>query len=87
VSGTITVQDPDDSSAKNSYPTAADADADTNGVSTAITLDSLGGTGAHELWGRDGEDYKVILADSAAATVDTWDEIRLPTHSRRPTVT
>jgi hypothetical protein len=38
-------------------------------------------------WGRDGEDYKVILADSAAATVDTWDEIRLPTHSRRPTVT
>jgi hypothetical protein len=49
VSGTITVQDPDDSSAKNSYPTAADADANTNGVSTAITLDSLGGTGAHEL--------------------------------------
>jgi hypothetical protein len=76
-SGTLTVQDPDDSSAKDTYPTANDADASTNGVSTAYTLDSRGEI-ATQLWGRDGEDYKVILKDSSGSTVYTIDEIRLP---------
>jgi hypothetical protein len=82
-SGTVTVQDPDDSSAKNSYPTAADADANTNGVSTAYTLDSRGEI-ATQLWGRDGEDYKIIVKDSSGSTIYTLDEIRLPAPSRRP---
>jgi len=83
-SGTLTVQDPDDSSAKDTYPTADDADASTNGVSTAYTLDSRGEI-ATQLWGRDGEDYKVILKDSAAATIYTIDEIRLPITSTSTT--
>ncbi|MHC4266811.1 MAG: hypothetical protein ACYSUK_12910 [Planctomycetota bacterium] len=85
-SGTLTIQDPDDSSAKNTYPTATDADASTNGVSTAYTLDSRGEV-ATQLWGRDGEDYKAILKDSAGSTIYTIDEIRLPPKSRRATVT
>ena len=85
-SGTLTIQDPDDSSAKATYPTAVDADASTNGVSTAYTLDSRGEI-ATQLWGRDGEDYKVILADSDAANIYTIDEIRTPPKSRRATVT
>ena len=85
-SGTLTIQDPDTSSAKDTYPTAVDADATTNGVSTAYTLDSRGEV-ATQLWGRDGEDYKVILKDSAGSTIYTIDEIRLPPKSRRATVT
>lgn len=76
-SGTLTIQDPDDSSAKDWYPTAADADADTNSASTAITLDSRGEPST-QLWGRDGEDYKIILKDSSGSTIYTLDEIRLP---------
>lgn len=85
-SGTVTIQDPDDDSAKDTYPTAGDADASTNGVSTAYTLDSRGEI-ATQLWGRDGEDYKVILKDSAGSTVYTLDEIRLPPVSRRAKTT
>jgi hypothetical protein len=55
-------------------------------VSTAYTLDSRGEI-ATQLWGKDGEDYKVVLKDSAAATVYTIDAIRTPPHSRRATVT
>ena len=80
VGGTITVQNPSNSAAKNSYPTAADADADTNGVSTAITLDARGEPTSTQLWGRDNEDYKIILKDSAGSTIYTLNEIQLGTH-------
>lgn len=76
-SGTITTTDPDDSSNKGSYPTAADADADTNQNSATITLDSRGESSA-EFWGRDGEDYKVVLKDSSGSTIWTIAETRLP---------
>jgi hypothetical protein len=78
VSGTVTVQDPDDSSAKASYPTAADADAGTNGTTSAITLDSRGEPSSTQLWGKEGEDYKIILKDSSGSTVYTIDNIVLP---------
>lgn len=86
VSGTLTIQDPDDSSAKAVYPTAADADASTNGSTAAVTLDARGEP-TNQLWGRDGEDYKVILKDSSGNTIYTLDEIRLPGHVGRATVT
>jgi len=87
VSGTITTQNPSDSAVKASFPTAADADAGTNGTSGDITLDARGEPTTTQYWGKDGEDYKVIIKDSAAATVYTIDNIRMPTFSRRGTVT
>jgi len=86
VSGTITTQDPTDDSVKASYPTAADADAGTNGTSGDITLDARGEPTSTQYWGRDGEDYKVIIKDSAAATVYTLTNIVLPSHTRRAAV-
>ncbi len=86
-SGTITTQNPSDSAVKASYPTAADADAATNGTSGDITLDSRGEPTSTQYWGRDNEDYKVIIKDSAAATILTMDAIRMPRASRRGTVT
>ncbi len=87
VSGTLTIQNPADSLVKASYPTAADADASTNGTSGDITLDARGEPTTTQLWGKDGEDYKIIVKDSAGATVYTLDAIRLPQHSRRAAVT
>jgi len=86
-SGTISIQDPFDSSVKASYPTAADADAATNGTSGDITLDAEGKPTGTQLWGRDGEDYEIVIKDSVGATVDTILDIRLPGPSRRPLVT
>ena len=85
-SGTLTITDPDTDAAKNTFPTATLADANSGGVSTAYTLDSRGEI-ATQLWGRDGEDYKVLLKDSDAAQIYEIDEIRTPPKSRRATVT
>jgi len=85
-SGTVTIQNPSDSAVKKSYPTAADADADTNGTSADVNLNSRGQPD-QDLWGRDNEDYKIIVKDSGATTQDTWDKIRMPRASRRATVT
>jgi len=87
VSGTITTQNPSDSAVKASFPTAADADANTEGTSGDITLDARGEPNSTQYWGRDGEDYKVIIKDSAADTVYILDAIQMPQHSRRATVT
>jgi hypothetical protein len=86
-SGTITVQNPADSAAKTSYPTADDANASTNGTTSDITLDARGEPTSTQLWGKDGEDYKVIIKDSAGTTVYTLDDIRLPGPTRRALVT
>jgi hypothetical protein len=85
-SGTITVQNPSDSAAKASYPTADDANANTNSTTSAITLDARGEPTSTQLWGKDGEDYKIIVKDSAGDTVYTIDDIRLPAHTRRALV-
>ena len=85
-SGTVTIQNPSDSAVKASYPTAADADASTNGTSAAVSLNARGQPD-QDLWGKDNEDYKIIIKDSDAATVDTFTKIRMPRASRRPTVT
>ncbi len=85
-SGTVTIQNPSDSAVKASFPTAADADASTNGTSADVSLNARGQPD-QDLWGRDGEDYKIIVKNAAAATQDTWDAIRMPKGSRRATVT
>ena len=85
-SGTITILNPSDDAVKASYPTADDADASTNGTSGDITLDSRGEPTSTQLWGKDGEDYKLVIKDSAGSTVYTLDDIRMPEHSRRAAV-
>ena len=85
-SGTVTIQNPSDSTVKASYPTAADPDASTNGTSADVSLNARGQP-EQDLWGKDNEDYKIIVKDSDAATVDTFTKIRMPRASRRPTVT
>ena len=77
VSGTVTVTDPDTASAKAVYDSAADADSQSNGVTSAITLNSRGEPET-ELWGRDGEDYTLVVKDSAGSTVQTITDVRLP---------
>lgn len=85
-SGTISILDPADDSVKACYPTAADADASTNGTSASLTLNARGQP-SQDMWGKDGENYKHVILDVNAAAVDTFDAIRLPGSSRRSTVT
>ncbi len=85
-SGTVTIQNPSNSATKASYPTAADADAGTNGTSADVDLDARG-VPDQQLWGKDNEDYKIIIKDSDAATVDTITKLRMPRACRRSTVT
>ncbi|KKL88975.1 hypothetical protein LCGC14_1919320 [marine sediment metagenome] len=68
-SGTLAVLDPADDTNKASYPTADDADAATNANVNPVVLDSRGEP-PNGLFGIDGEDYKIIIKDSDAATVD-----------------
>ena len=82
VGGTITTQNPTNDAVKASYPTAADADASTNGTSGDITLDAEGKPTATQYWGRNSEDYKVIIKDSSGAVVDTMTSIRMPEGTR-----
>lgn len=85
-SGAISILDPADDTVKASYPTAADADASTNGTSASLTLNARGQP-SQDMWGKDGEDYKHVITDVNAATVDTFDAMRMPGPSRRSTVT
>lgn len=76
-SGTLSVLDPADDTNKASYPTYDDAQAKTNANSNPITLNSRGEV-PNGLWGRDGEDYKLILKDSGGTTIWTVDDVFLP---------
>jgi len=87
VAGTITTLNPSNDAVKASYPTAADADASTNGTSGDITLDARGEPTSTQYWGKDSEDYKVVIKDSAGSTIRTMDKIRMPAANRRPLVT
>ena len=81
--GTLSVLEPTTDANKTYYPTADDADAGTNGASGDITLDSRGEP-TNALFGIDDQKYKLVLKDSAAATIWTVDDVRLPT--RIPTL-
>ena len=76
-SGTLAILDPADDTNKASYPTADDADAATNANVNPIVLDARG-EAPNGLFGLDGEDYKLVLKDSAGAPVWTVDDILVP---------
>jgi len=85
--GQVAIQNPSDSAVKASYPTAADADASTNGTSANIDLNARGQP-EQDLWGKDNEDYDIIVySDAGTTTVDTFSDLRMPKVSRRATVT
>jgi len=75
-SGTLSVLEPADDTNKASYPTYDDAEAATNANTNPVVLNARGEC---SLWGLDGEDYKLVLKDSAAATIWTSDDVFLPT--------
>ena len=75
-SGTLAVLDPADDTDKASYPTYDDAEAATNANVNPVVLNSRGEP-PNGLWGLDGEDYKLVLKDSAGATVWTSDDVTL----------
>jgi hypothetical protein len=80
VSGTIEFRDPTTNNLINSYPTADDADAQTNANSNPLTLNAAGAA-ASGLYLEDGVKYKIILKDSSGATVTTQDDVRCPLYS------
>jgi len=85
--GEIAIQNPTDSAVKASYPTADKADSSTDGTSANVSLNSFGQP-SQDIWGRDGEDYKIVVySDAGSTTVNTYDDIRLPGPHRQPTVT
>ena len=84
-SGTVTIQTPAGVT-KASYPTAADADANTNGTSADVTINSRGQP-ENDLWGKDNQVYRIIVKNSSGATQDDWTNLRMPGASRRTTVT
>lgn len=66
--GTLEIREPTNNAAKLTYPTAADADALTNPNSSDLTLNQRGATPV-EVWGKDGEKYKVTLKDADGNTI------------------
>jgi hypothetical protein len=76
-SGTIEFRDPTSNSLINTYPTADDADAQTNANANPLTLNSRG-EAASGIFLEDGVVYKVILKDSAGATIWTIDDVKCP---------
>ena len=75
--GTIEFRNPTDDTYINSYPTADDADAQTNANANPLTLNSRG-EAASGLYLEDGVKYKVVLKDVDANTIWTQDDVRCP---------
>lgn len=75
--GTIEFRSPSDNSLIDSYPTADDADAQTNANDNPLTLNGSGAA-ASGLFLEDGVAYKIILKDSDGATVASHDDVRCP---------
>ena len=91
-SGTIEFRDPTSNDLIDTYPTADDADAQTNANDNPLTLNASGAA-ASGLFLEDGVKYKVILKDSSGSTIATHDDVRCPqftapatTHTRGPGV-
>jgi hypothetical protein len=76
-SGTIEFRDPTSNDLIDTFPTADDADAQTNANANPLTLNASGAAAAG-LFLEDGVVYKVILKDSAGATVATHDDVSCP---------
>ncbi len=76
-SGTIEFRNPDTNALIDSFPTADDADAQTNANANPLTLNSRG-EAASGLYLEDGVKYKVILKDSSGTTIWTQDDVRCP---------
>jgi len=79
-SGTIEFRDPTTNDLINSYPTADDADAQTNANANPLTLNASGAA-ASGLFLEDGVAYKVVLKDSSGATTVTHDDVRCPQYT------
>ena len=79
-SGTIEFRDPTTNDLIDSFPTADDADAQTNANDNPLTLNSRG-EAASGLYLEDGVKYKIILKDSDSATVWTQDDVRCPQYT------
>ena len=75
VSGLVYVYVPDTTTARDSYPTADDADASTNANANPVVLDSNGY--ANGLWGKDNTGYKVSVQNSSAVVQWTANDIFL----------
>lgn len=76
-SGTIEFRDPTTNNLINSYPTADDADAQTNANANPLTLNASGAA-ASGLFLEDGVKYKVILKNAAGGTEATHDDVQSP---------
>lgn len=75
-SGTIEFRNPSTDVLIDTYPTADDADAQTNANSNPLTLNSRG-EAATGIYLREGVDYKIILKDSAGSTIWTQDDVSI----------
>lgn len=75
VSGKVYIYVPDTTTARDSYPTADDADASTNANANPVILDSNGY--ANGLWGKDNTGYKVSVTNSADVVQWTANDIFL----------
>ena len=60
------------STAKDTYPTAADADAGTNPNANPVVLDSAGRA---QIWLATGQLYKIVVKTSASVTIATYDNV------------
>jgi len=79
-SGTIEFRDPTSNDLIDSFPTADDADAQTNANANPLTLNSRG-EAANGLYLEDGVKYKIVLKDSDGTTVWTQDDVRCPQYT------
>ena len=80
--GTIEFRDPTTNNLINSYPTADDADAQTNANDNPQSLDANGASESGGLYLEDGVKYKIILKSALGATVKTDDDVRCPVYSQ-----
>jgi len=76
-SGTIEFRNPASNALIDSFPTADDADAQTNANANPLTLNARG-EAANGLYLEDDVKYKIILKDSGGSTVWTQDDVRCP---------
>jgi hypothetical protein len=75
--GSVEFRDPVSNALINSYPTADDADAQTNANDNPLTLAATGAAPTG-LYLENGVDYKVILKDSSGNIITTQDDVLCP---------
>ena len=76
-SGTAEFRDPSTDALVDVYPTADDAEAQTNALDNPLPLD-ISGSPATPIFIREGVAYKVILKSSSGGVVQTVDDIEIP---------